>query len=94
MDITWFYKNKKDSYWQTPTITPVAMSALAAFCWMINNKDKGGIFFPDDIDDYKEIIDFAEKYISKTIYKTFSKKTIENKLNINLDKLQLSDIIK
>ena len=33
-------KDKKSSYWQTPTITPVAMSALAATCWMIKNKKK------------------------------------------------------
>lgn len=91
---TFLYKNKKKSYWQTPTITPVAMSALAASCWMIKNKDKRGIYFPDDINAYKEIIKFAEKYISKTIYKTFSKKKIEKALNINLENLQLKDIIK
>lgn len=88
------YKNKKDSYWQTPTITPVSMSALAACCWMIKNKDKGGIYFPDDIDDYNEIISFAEKYISKTIYKSFKKDKIESKLNINIKELQLKDILK
>ena len=87
------YKDKKKSFWQTPTITPVAMSALAATCWMIKNKDKGGIYFPDDIKEYKEIIDFAEKYISKTIYKTFSKKKIEKELDINLESLQLKDIL-
>lgn len=87
------YKNKKTSFWQTPTITPVAMSALAASCWMIKNKDKGGIYFPDDITEYKDIINFAEKYISKTIYKTFSKKKIESELNIDLDSLQLKDIL-
>ena len=87
------YKDKKTSYWQTPTITPVAMSALAATCWMIKNKDKGGIYFPDDIKEYNEIIKFAEKYISKTIYKTFSRKKIERELNINLSNLQLKDII-
>jgi len=87
------YKNKKSSFWQTPTITPVAMSALAATCWMIKNKDRGGIYFPDDITEYNEIINFAEKYISKTIYKTFSKKKIEHELSINLDNLQLKDII-
>lgn len=87
------YKDKKTSFWQTPTITPVAMSALAASCWMIRNKNKGGIYFPDDINEYKEIINFAEKYISKTIYKTFSKKKIEHELGINLNHLQLKDII-
>ena len=69
------------------------MSALAATCWMIKNKNRGGIYFPDDINDYKEIIKFAEKYISKTIYKTFSKKKIEKELSINLNKLQIKDII-
>jgi homospermidine synthase len=81
------YKNKKDSYWQAPTITPVAMSALAGVCWMIKNKDKGGIYFPDNIMDYKYIIKLAEKYISKTIYKTFKKRRIERELNINLNEL-------
>ena len=87
------YQDKKSSFWQTPTITPVAMSALAATCWMIKNKDKGGIYFPDDIKEYKEIIKFAEKYISKTIYKTIHRKKIENSLNIQLDSLQLKDIL-
>ena len=36
----------------------------------------------------------AEKYISKTIYKTFNKKKIEKELSINLDNLQLKDIIR
>lgn len=87
------YKDKKSSFWQTPTITPVAMSALAASCWMIKNKDKGGVYFPDDIKEYNEIINFAEKYISKTIYKTFSKEKIERQLNIDLNNLQLKDIL-
>lgn len=90
---SFLYKDKNSSFWQTPTITPVAMSALAATCWMIKNKDRGGIYFPDDINEYKEIIKFAEKYISKTIYKTFKKKKIEQELSINLDNLQLKDII-
>ena len=88
------YKDKKSSFWQTPTITPVAMSALAAVCWMIKNKDKGGIYFPDDIKEYREIIHFAEKYISKTIYKTISREKIEHSLDIQLDFLQLKDILK
>lgn len=71
IELSYLYKNEKDSYWQTPTITPVAMSALAAVCWMIKNKEKGGIYFSDDITDYKYILKIAEKYISKTIYKTF-----------------------
>ena len=90
---SFLYKDKETSFWQTPTITPVAMSALAATCWMIKNKNKGGIYFPDDISEYKEIINFAEKYISKTIYKTFRKKKIEKDLDINLNNLQLKDII-
>ena len=88
------YKDKKSSFWQTPTITPVAMSALAAVCWMIKNKDKGGIYFPDDIKEYKEIIHFAEKYISKTIYKTIRREKIEHSLDIQLNCLQLKDILK
>lgn len=86
------YKNKKDSYWQTPTITPVAMSALAAVCWMIKNRDKGGIYFPDDITEYKDIIKTAEKYISKTIYKTFEKDTIKENLKIDFSNLQTKDL--
>ena len=87
------YKDKKSSFWQTPTITPVSMSALSACCWMIEHKEQGGIYFPDDITDYKKIINFAEKYISKTIYKTFSKKKIERELNIDLNNLQLNNIL-
>ena len=90
---SFLYQNKKSSFWQTPTITPVAMSALSAVCWMIKNKDKGGIYFPDDMQDYEEIIQFAEKYISKTIYKTFNKQKIEHHLHIQLDTLQLKDIL-
>jgi len=86
------YKERKNSFWQTPTITPVAMSALAACCWMIKNKDRGGIFFPDDILEYKEIINFSEKYISKTIYKTIDRKKVEQTLGVNLNELQLKDI--
>lgn len=88
IELSFLYKNQKDSYWQTPTITPVAMSALAAVCWMIKNKDKGGIYFPDDIVDYKYILKTAEKYISKTIYKTFDKETLKEALNIDFSNLQ------
>lgn len=92
IEMPYLYKKKKDSYWQTPTITPVAMSALAATCWMIKNKEKGGIYFPDDIKEYKEIIKTAEKYISKTIYKTFDKKIIEENLKLDFSDLQVKDI--
>ena len=92
VEMPFLYKDKKDSFWQTPTITPVAMSALAAVCWMIKNKDKGGIYFPDDIMDYKFILKIAEKYISKTIYKTFSNEEVETALGIDLADLQLKDI--
>jgi len=88
---SFLYKNAKDSFWQTPTITPVAMSALAAVCWMIKNKEKGGIYFPDDIIDYKYILKIAEKYISKTIYKTFDKQTLTKSLKINFSDLQSKD---
>ena len=91
IEIPYLYKKEKDSYWQTPTITPVAMSALSAVCWMIKNKDNGGIYFPEDIADYKSIIKIAEKYISKTIYKTFDRQEIENTLKIDLNKLQGRD---
>lgn len=93
VEMSYLYKDKKSSYWQTPTITPVAMSALAALCWMLKNKDKGGIYFPDDIVDYKYILKIAEKYISKTIYKTFDKKYIEDKLKIDFDNIQSRDFI-
>ena len=92
VETSFLYKSKKDSYWQTPTITPVAMSALAAVCWMLKNREKGGIYFPDDIPDYKYIIKTAEKYISKTIYKTFSQAQLEEKLQIDFKNLQMKDI--
>ena len=88
IETSFLYKNPKNSYWQTPTITPVAMSTLAAVCWMIKNKDKGGIYFPDDIPDYKYILKIAEKYISKTIYRTFDKDIFKDSLNINFSNLQ------
>lgn len=91
VEASFLYKDKKSSYWQTPTITPVAMSALAAVCWMLQNKDKGGIYFPDDIMDYKYILKIAEKYISKTIYKTFSKEEVAKNMNIDFSNLQTKD---
>ena len=91
IELSFLYKNLKDSYWQTPTITPVAMSALSAICWMIKNKDKGDIYFPDDIPDYKYIVKIAEKYISKTIFKTFDRQTIEKELKIKLSDIQSKD---
>ncbi len=92
IEATFLYKDKKCSYWQTPTITPVAMSALAAVCWMMRHKDEGGIYFPDDIPNYKYIIKLAEKYISKTIYQTFDKIEVENKLDIGINDLQMKDL--
>ena len=93
VETSYLYKNKKNSYWQTPTITPVSMSALAAVCWMLKNKEKGGIYFPDDIPDYQFIIKTAEKYISKTIYQTFAKETVAKHLKIDYNNLQLKDIL-
>lgn len=92
VEASFLYKDKKHSYWQTPTITPVAMSALAALCWMIKNKEKGGIYFPDDIPDYKYILNIAERYISKTIYKTFSKKELAEALKVNFNNIQSKDL--
>ena len=91
IEAPYLYKDKKSSYWQTPTITPVAMSALAAVCWMLKNRDQGGIYFPDDIPDYKYIVKLAEKYISKTIYQTFDRTKVEETLGVCLDKLQMKD---
>ena len=93
IEMSYLYKNKKDSYWQTPTITPVAMSALAAACWMIKNKDKGGIYFPDDLVDYKYILKVVEKYISKTIYRTFNREFISKVLDIDGYSIQSKDFI-
>ena len=90
---SFLYKDKKTSYWQTPTITPVSMSALSAACWMIEHKNEGGIYFPDDIKEYRKIIGFAEKYISKTIYKTFKKEKIEKELAISFNNIQLKDFL-
>jgi homospermidine synthase len=81
VEMNYLYK-QKHSYWQTPTITPVAMSALAGLCWMIKNKEKGDIYFPDDIKDYKYVLKLAEKYISKTIYHTFDKDLVYKELGI------------
>ena len=50
------------------------------------------IFFPDDINEYKDILKIAEKYISKTIYKTFDKEVIKNNLNIDYSNIQTKDI--
>lgn len=93
VEASFLYKSKKDSYWQTPTITPVAMSALAAVCWMLKHKEQGGIYFPDDIPDYKFILKLAEKYISPTIYKTFSQKELEEKIGVQFANLQMKDIM-
>ena len=92
IDPAFLYKDKKTSYWQTPTITPVSMSALAAVVWMLKNKTAGGIYFPDDIPDYKEIIKMAEKYISKTIYRTFGKDEVANAIGVDFADLQAKDI--
>jgi len=93
VELSYLYKDPKHSYWQTPTITPVAMSALAAVCWMLKNKDKGGIYFPDDIMDYKYILKLAERYISKTIYQTYDKKDLADVLDINFSNLQIQDFL-
>ncbi len=89
---TSFLYRSRDSYWQTPTITPVAMSALAAVCWMLKNRQRGGIFFPDDIEDYGYILRRAEKYISKTIYKTFPKQELEAALQVSSEESRWRDI--
>lgn len=82
------YQKKKDSYFQTPTITPVAMSSLAAVCWMLKHQNEGGIYFPDDLPDSSSILKLAEKYISKTIYCTFPKEELEKELNISFSQLE------
>lgn len=94
IELPYLNKDKNTSYWQTPTITPVAMSALSAVCWMLRNKDKGGIYFPDELPDYKGIIKTAEKYISKTIYKTFAKEEVEKEVGVDFDNLQVRDIFR
>ena len=68
------------------------MSALAAVCWVIKNKNKGGIYFPDDIPEYNQIIKTAEKYISKTIYHTFTEEEIEKSMGVDFDNIQAKDI--
>ena len=93
VELSYLYKNKRNSFWQTPTITPVAMSALSAICWMLKNKNKGGIYFPDDILDYRQIIKTAEKYISKTIYKTFTQEELEQEMKIDFSDLQMRDVL-
>jgi homospermidine synthase len=85
-----FIKKKGYSGFQTPTITPVAAGALGAICWMLKNKNKKGIFYPDDIIDFDYIVGVAEKYISKTIYATFKQSDLKN---INFNNIQLKDFI-
>ncbi len=89
--LSYLYKHKQKSFWQTPTITPVSMSALSAVCWMLKHPNQGGIYFPDDIKDYKYIIKKSEKYISPTIYQTYPKELIEKKLKINLSNIKSQD---
>ena len=93
VEFTYLYRDKKTTYWQTPTITPVAISALAAVCWMITHKNNKGIFFPDDIADYKYILKIAEKYISKTIYKSFDKETLGEALGVDLSNARARDFL-
>lgn len=88
------YKKGQKSYWQTPTITPVAISALSAVSWMLKNKGTKGIFMPEEIPEYKPILKTAEKYISKTIYKTFPKEDFEKEINIDFSHLSAIDFIK
>lgn len=93
VETSFLYKSQKDSYWQTPTITPVAMSALGAVCWMLKHRNRGGIYFPEDIPDYKYILRLAEKYISKTLYHIFSKETLSRELGICFEDLQVKDLM-
>lgn len=60
---------------------------------MLKNKGEDGIYFPDDIPDYKYIIKTAEKYISKTIYMTFPKGELAEALKIDFGNLQMKDIL-
>ena len=94
IELPYLSKGKSNHQWQTPTITPVAMSALSAVCWMLKNKDKGGIYFPEEIPDYKGIIKTAEKYISKTLYKTFTKEEVARELGVNFENLQIKDVFR
>lgn len=94
IELPYLSKGRSSHQWQTPTITPVAMSALSAVCWMLKNKDKGGIYFPDEIPDYKGIIKNAEKYISKTIYKTFTKDEVADAIGVDFEDLQVRDIFR
>ena len=55
--------------------------------------ETGGIYFPDDIADYHSIIKRAEKYISKTIYRTFRKEDMEKELQINFENLQIGNLL-
>lgn len=94
IELPYLYNNKTPHDWQTPTITPVAMSALSAVCWMLKNKHMGGIYFPDELPDYKGIIKQAEKYISKTIYKTFTKEQVAEAIGVSFENLQVKDIFR
>jgi len=93
VELPYLYRDQKTTYWQTPTITPVAMSALAAICWMITHKDKKGIFFPEDIVDYKLILKIAEKYISKTIYESLDKEILSEAHGVDLSSIRAKDFL-
>ena len=78
------------SSWQMPTVLPVAASALGALCWMLQNQNKKGLFFPEDINEFDYIVGIAEKYIAPTIYQTFTKAELDK---INFENLQVKDFI-
>ena len=61
---------------------------------MIKNKERGGIYFPEEIPDYQAIIKTAEKYISKTLYKTFTKEEVARELGVNFENLQIKDVFR
>jgi len=55
----------------TPTILQVSAGMLAGFFWMCENKNKKGLFYPENVDpDY--IIKISERYIGKTQFITVS----------------------
>jgi homospermidine synthase len=56
----------------TPTILQVSTGVLAGLCWVLENKDKRGIFYPEDL-DANYVLRIIEKYMDKTEYITINK---------------------
>ena len=55
------------------TILQVSSGAMGAFCWILKNKTKGGIYLPEEIDS-NYVLNIAKKYMGQIIYHTYDVK--------------------